>query len=44
MSRDEFLFDHDLIDVSIMLNQLVKGNKEEKTEEEFTETPAVNFL
>lgn len=41
MSRDEFLYEHDLVDVSSMLNQLFKDDSKEKMPDEM---PAVNVL
>lgn len=42
MSRDEFLFEHDVVGVSTMINFLFK--KEESENELPEEMPGVNFL
>lgn len=41
MSRDEFLYEHDLVEISSMLNQLFKDSSKEELPEEM---PATSFL
>lgn len=43
MSRDEFLYEHDLIDISTMINTLFKDSKKEK-EQTPKEMRAVDVL
>lgn len=47
MTRDEFLYDHDVVGVSTMLSKLNKGNKNNQTDDnnvDHGEVSAINFL
>lgn len=42
MTRDEFLFEHDVVGISEMLSQITP--QDEEKEEDAGEVPAVDFL
>lgn len=42
MTRDEFLYEHDVVGISEMINQIMKNDDEQTTDS--GEVPAVNFL
>lgn len=44
MSRNEFLFEHDVIDVSTMISTLFKKDNENERESTPDEMPGVDFL
>lgn len=48
MTRDEFLYEHDLVGIAEMLNQFVKQENREQAESTYDnspeEMPAVDFL
>jgi len=44
MSRNEFLYEHDVIGISSMISKLLEGQNKNNNEEKYGEVPATDFL